>query len=418
VTGCVIVDALRIPFCKSDGAYKKASAVDLGVRCATALMERNPLSVHDLDGLVAGNVGCPSDAANIGRVIGLMANFPESLTAHTVARNCASGIEAVTTAVEKIRAGTGEVYLAVTTESMTQYPLIMGPKLTQFCQRMGKSRSVMGKLKTLSSLRLSFLTPRIALFEGLRDPTNGLMMGATAEGIARDFDIDRETQDQFALKSHLRALAARQNNLYDDEIIPFFNTEGQAITQDDGPRESQSMASLTKLKPVFDRRYGSVTVGNACGITDGAAALLVASGKTARKNKWPVLAKIKGFSWTGCDPRRMGLGPVSASSTLLKSQNLTFDDMGIIEVNEAFAAQVLGCLKSWEENNDVGQPTEEKLNPLGGAIALGHPVGATGGRMILTVAKQLKRNNLKYGIATLCIGGGQGGAILLENPDV
>jgi len=418
MTNCVILDACRIPFTKSDGAYKKLSAVDLGVRCTTALMERSPLPPEKLDGLIAGNVGSPCDSANIARVIGLFSNLPETLPAHTVARNCASGIEAVTTAVEKIRAGSGNVFLAVTTESMTQYPLLMGPQLTNFFKKLGKARSLVQKISIISSFRPGFLTPRITLLEGLKDPSNGMMMGDTADLIARDWDISREEQDQYALQSHLRALEAQEKKLFDDELIPVFTPEGKVISQDDGPRQGQSIESLRKLRPVFDRRYGTVTVGNACGITDGAAALLIASKKSAEKNGWPILAGIKGFAWTGCDPKRMGLGPVSASTALLHKQKLSFDDMDVVELNEAFSAQVLGCLRSFEDSKKVGVPTIEKLNPQGGAIALGHPVGATGGRMILSVAKQLERQQLKYGLATLCIGGGQGGAILLENPHV
>lgn len=415
---CVIVDACRTPFVKSDGQYKKLTAVDLGVRVATALMERAPMKAEELDGVVTGNIGSPCDAANISRVISLFAGLPENIPAHTVARNCASGIEAVTTAVEKISAGSGDVYLAIATESMTQYPLIMGPKLTQFFKKLGKARSLGARLKVISSFRPSMLKPRIALLEGLRDPTNGLMMGDTAEHIRRDLDISREEQDAFALESHLRALKAQEENLFADEIIPVFTADGKSVEKDDGPREGQKIESLKKLRPVFDRRYGTVTVGNACGITDGAAALLVCSREKAEANNWPVLANIKGFSWTGCDPTRMGLGPVSSSIKVLQDQQLSFDDMGVVEINEAFAAQVLGCLKTFDNGSPVGTVDAQKINTLGGAIALGHPVGATGGRMILTVAQQLKRNKQKYGLATLCIGGGQGGAILLENPDV
>jgi acetyl-CoA acyltransferase len=242
-------------------------------------------------------------------------------------------------------------------------------------------------------------------------------MGDTADLLGREFGISREKQDQFALESHLKALEAQENALFNDEIAPFF-TDKRVLEKDTGPREGQTLKALTKLKPVFDKRYGSVTVGNACGITDGAAAAIIASEKYAEKKNLPVLARLVDYVWTGCDPKRMGLGPVKSTVEILKRNKLSLEEIDIIELNEAFAVQVLACLKAFEKEKRAGPLREGQLNPLGGAIALGHPVGATGMRLILTAAYQLKRNRKKRAIATLCIGGGQGGAVLLENPHV
>ncbi|MGE4159817.1 MAG: thiolase family protein [Planctomycetota bacterium] len=418
MTGCVILDGLRTPFCREGSSLAKLNAVDLGVRAGQAVMARTRVPESDIDALVAGNIGQPSDSANIGRVIGLVMGLPQGVPAHTVARNCASGIEAVTTAVEKIRSGAGKCILTVSTESMSQYPFHMGPKLVKIFKDSNKGRTAMAKLAPFLRLRPSHILPRVALLEGLRDPTTNMMMGDTADLLAREYHIPRAEQDAFALRSHRLASEASAKGLFKDEIAPVFLPNGESVEADVGPRSDQTAEALAKLKSVFDRRYGTVTVGNACGITDGAGSLMVAQEDWARGRGHSILARIKGYAWTGCDPRRMGLGPVSACRKVLKEHSLTFKDVDVIEINEAFAAQVLACLRELAHSGETGPLSMDRINTQGGAIALGHPVGATGARLILTVAHQLKRSGKRLGLASLCIGGGQGGAILLENTDV
>jgi acetyl-CoA C-acetyltransferase/acetyl-CoA acyltransferase len=348
--------------------------------------------------------------------------------ARTVARNCASGIEAVTSAATSIRAGHGDLYLCLGVEVMSQYPLIFGRKLTALFGRLAKARSLAAKLAALASFRPSFLAPRVALLEGLRDPVTDLLMGQTAEVLARDFGITREEADRYAAESHTRARIARDRGRFLREIMPHLPLGAPrgtySIKADDGIREDQSADRLAKLRPYFEKPDGIVTVGNACGITDGAAALLVTTDERARALGLTPLAKLRAWSWAGLDPARMGLGPVFATARVLERTGVQLADVGAIELNEAFAAQVLACKRAFESaafakqhlgrSAALGELDLAKTNPNGGAIALGHPVGATGTRLLLTAAHELAVGDHELTLATLCIGGGQGGAVLLE----
>jgi acetyl-CoA acetyltransferase family protein len=270
--------------------------------------------------------------------------------------------------------------------------------------------------------------PRIALLEGLTDPIPGLIMGKTAELLARDFDLSREDADRFALASHERAKSARDVGRFAREILPLLPLGAKdgtpALEHDDSIRDDQTPAALAKLKPVFEKPDGRVTVGNSCGITDGACALLVTTEARAEKLSLEPLARFVAWAWAGLDPARMGLGPVYASAKALDKAGLTLDDMDVIELNEAFAAQVLACVRASESDEfgreklgrkrALGRIDMARLNPNGGAIALGHPVGATGSRLLLTAAHELAARKSRYALATLCIGGGQGGAFILE----
>jgi acetyl-CoA acyltransferase len=271
-----------------------------------------------------------------------------------------------------------------------------------------------------------FLSPRIAIVEGLTDPFCSLNMGQTAEVLAKEFKISREEQDAFALASHQKTIAAQKAGKFADEIapLPVPPKFEKTLSLDSGPRDGQSMEALAKLKPYFDRKYGSVTVGNACPITDGAAMALIASDEGLKKlGGVKPIAKIRAYAFAGLDPERMGLGPVYASFKALKKAGLELKDMGVVEINEAFAAQVIACLKAFDSEtfcqeklgrSKMGAIDPSKLNPNGGAIALGHPVGATGARIALTAALEMKRRGERFALASLCIGGGQGGAIVLE----
>lgn len=430
-TDIVLAAGLRTPFVRAGGAFKREDAGHLGARVAREVLAQNALEPDVFDELICGCVGQPFEQANVGRVIALRAGLDESTPARTVARNCASGIEMVTQAATAIEAGYGETYLCVGVEVMSSYPLVVGRKMTDLFTRLAGARTAMARLKALASFRPSFLAPRISLIEGLTDPSCGMLMGSTAELLARDFGITREEADAYALQSHRRAKSAREEGLLGQEILPHLGAEartGASSTEhDDGIRDDQTLEALARLKPYFEKPDGVVTVGNACGISDGAVALIVTTGRRAQDLDLEVLAHLRSFAWAGLDPRRMGLGPVFSSALALEAAGCELSDMHCIELNEAFAVQVLACVKAFESDTyaaehlnrkkALGELEPGRLNIHGGAIAQGHPVGATGGRLLLTAARELQRSDGELALATLCIGGGQGGAVVLERGD-
>ena len=418
-----ILDGIRTPFCKMGSAFNFTSAQELGRIAARELIERTGFDVNAIDEVIFGCVGQPADAANIARVIALLAGIPKTTPAYTVHRNCASGIESVTNAAIRIRAGEGRCFLAGGTESMSNIPFYFSKEYQEFLGALMRAKSVPDKLMLFTKFRLKFLTPRIGLQLGLTDPVCGLNMGQTAEILAKEFGISRNDQDKFALISHQRALQAR--SFLREEIVPVVPGPKfkETVQDDNGPRENQTFEALAKLKPYFERGTGTVTAGNSSQITDGAAALLVASESRARELNREPLGYVRSFAFAGVDPNRMGIGPAHAIPLALKKAELRLSEIQAVEINEAFAAQVLACVKAlasekfakdfgYEGYTGVIKP--EILNVYGGSIALGHPVGATGGRLILTMLKHMKRNNLKYGLVSLCIGGGQGAAMGLE----
>jgi acetyl-CoA acyltransferase len=430
-----LVDAIRTPFAKAGMDLKNVHAAELGRFAVSELLARTGIPLKDIgnliDEVIIGNAGTPADSANIARVVALLAGLPQHLSAYTVHRNCASGMESVAQAALKVSAGVGDLYIAGGTESMSQAPLIYNNKAVAFFERLSKARSLQDRLKVLASTPVAeFLKPRISIMEGLTDPTCGLNMGDTAEVLAKEFKISREKQDEFALRSHQRAVDAEAKGFMAEEIAPYAVPPEytKILTADVGPRKGQSLEALAKLKPFFDKKYGTVTAGNACPITDGAGMALIASEDGLEKLGRPKpLARIKAWAFAGLDPRRMGLGPVFATHRVLKETGLSLKDFGVIEINEAFAAQVMACLLAFDSDSfckeylgrssKMGEIDVGLLNPNGGAIAFGHPVGATGTRIILTAAREMKRKKAKYGLATLCIGGGQGGAVVLESLD-
>jgi acetyl-CoA acetyltransferase family protein len=421
-----VVAGVRTPFAKAGTKLKGCSAVHLGVTAVREVMARAELDVTQIDEVVMGNAGTPADAANISRVIALRAGFPEATPAYTVHRNCASAMEAIAQGCLKIGAGLAETMLVGGTESMSNAPLIFGEEMKELFSTLQFSKSQVEKLEKLTHFRPQWLKPIVSIMEGLTDPISGLNMGQTAEILARDFHITRQEQDSFAMKSHQKTVEAQKSGKFKDEIAPLVIEPDydEMMEIDNGPREGQSMESLAKLKPFFDRENGTVTAGNACPITDGAVALILMSEEKAKAEGREVLGWISGFTFSGCEPKRMGLGPIYSSSTLLDQLGMDFSEVGLVELNEAFAAQVLANQKAWSSDKyakeklgrkkALGELREDILNVNGGAIALGHPVGATGGRLVVTLLNEMKRKNVAKGLATLCIGGGQGGAFLLE----
>ena len=419
-----IVDGVRTPFCRAGTAFATTGAAELGRSAAAALLARTGLDPGAIDEVVFGCVGQPADAANIGRVIALRAGVPEHVPAITVSRNCASGFEAVTQAADKAAAGRGEIFLVGGTESMSGYPLLYNESATRKFATIARAKTPMQKLAGFLSFRPSDFVPRSSMLLGLSDPVCGLNMGQTAEVLARDWGITREAQDAFALQSHQRSQAALASLAA--EITPVY-TRGrthEAVQADNGIREGQSMEALAKLRPAFEKRDGTVTAGNSSQITDGAVALLVMTESALRRSGLKPLGRLVHFAYAGCEPARMGLGPVHAIAKAQKQSRLGLKDAGIIEINEAFAAQVLAVRAASESqkfgrdnlgiDGALGEIPNEILNVNGGAIALGHPVGASGARLVLTALLELRRRGAKRALVSLCVGGGQGGALWLE----
>ena len=421
-----VVAGARTPFAKSGAKLKGCSAVHLGVSAVREAMARAELTQEKVDEVVMGNAGTPADAANIARVISLRAGFPEATPAYTVHRNCASAMEAIAQGCLKIGAGLAETMVVGGTESMSNMPLIFGDEMKELFSTLTFSKSQVEKLEKLTQFRPQWLKPIVSIMEGLTDPISGLNMGQTAEVLARDFHITRQEQDAFAVRSHQRTVEAQKAGRLKDELAPMIIEPEyrEMIETDFGPREGQSMESLAKLKPFFDRENGTVTPGNACPITDGAVALVLMSEEKAKAEGREVLGLISGFTFSGCEPKRMGMGPIYSSAAVLDQMEMDFSEIGLVELNEAFAAQVLANQKAWGSDKyaqeklgrkkALGELRDDILNVNGGAIALGHPVGATGARLVLTLLHEMKRKQVAKGLATLCIGGGQGAAFVLE----
>ena len=418
-----IIDGIRTPFCKMGTDFKDLSAQELGRVATRELLERTGIDVHQIDEVIFGNVGQPADAANIARVIALLSGIPKTVPAFTVHRNCASGIEAAVQAAMKIQLGQGNCYIAGGTESMSNIPFYFSKELQDILTHLGRAKTLTQKLQTLIRLRPAYLKPRVGLEMGLTDPVCGLIMGSTAEVLAKEFGITRDEQDAFALESHLRAL--RGKTLLREEIVPVIPPPKykSAVEHDNGPREGQTLEALAKLKPYFDRRSGTVTVGNSSQITDGAAALLITSEQKAKELNLKPLGFIRAYAFAGVEPHRMGIGPAHAIPQVLKKAGMRLKDIQAVEINEAFAAQVLACLKALDSpafakesgyEGYCGTIGRDILNVNGGAIALGHPVGTTGARLILTMLKHMQRHNLNTGLVSLCVGGGQGAAVVVE----
>jgi acetyl-CoA acetyltransferase family protein len=346
-------------------------------------------------------------------VAALRAGIPQHVPGVTVHRNCASGIEAVAVALRMVRAGEARLVLAAGAECMSDAPFQIRRRGAQKLVRAGRKRGALAKAGAFLKLRLADIAPRNTLQEALTDPVSGLLMGDTAEVLAREHAIDRTEQDAFAAESQRRAAAAREAGVFRDESMPFLPPPrlDRLVEDDDGIRPDATAEKLARLAPVFDRRFGTVTVGNSCQISDGAAALVVAAEDAMENSSMEPLGRVLDVVTVGCDPRRMGLGPAIAIPRLLEKHGLATSDVDLFEINEAFAVQVLACLKVM----GPAAPPADVLNVNGGAIALGHPVGATGTRLVLTLLKELRRRSARRGVAALCVGGGQGAAVLVES---
>lgn len=409
-----IVDGIRTPFVKAWTDFDAIPAHELGRIAVRELLERTGISPDKIDEVIFGAVSQPPEASNVARVISLLSAIPKEKRAYTISRNCASGFESVTSAAEKINAGIDEIVIAGGTESMSNIPLLYRKDTAKIFLKISKAKSMLEKLALFLSFRpRHFLKPEIGLALGLTDPVCGLNMGQTAEVLAKEYAISRREQDEFALESHKRVQGAQEK--LREEIVPVWVPPKyeKVIERDNGVRENITLEDLAKLRPYFDRYSGTVTVGNACQVSDGACALLVMKEEKAKELGFTPLGFIRAYDYVGVEPGKMGIGPAFAIPEVLKKANLKLNDIGLLEINEAFAAQVIACEREMSRSG-IGKIERNILNVNGGAIALGHPVGTTGARLILTLLKEMKRRSLHLGLASLCVGGGQGGAIILE----
>jgi acetyl-CoA acetyltransferase family protein len=400
-----LIEGKRSPYVKAFSLLNDVNSLDLGVYLVNYL--KTQYNLQKLDDFIIGSVYQSPHYANFARNLLLHAGLPDHIPAYTVQRNCASGLEAIRQAYFSIQENSSFV-LAGGVESMSSMPLLIKPALQKFLLTFARSKKILEKISLLKSIPFKDLfSYTFALEEGLKDGFLGCRMGDTAEYLAKTYNITREEQDLFSLNSHKKASLAD----FSSEIVPYGGKT--FIHKDIGPRENLTIEQLQKLKPYFDPSFGSVTTGNSSPITDGAAVCLIASEEFCNKEGLTPIAEILGFETVALNPRLMGLGPVQVIENLLQKFSLTVQDIDLFEINEAFAAQILSVLKVLKDKN-IEIPLE-KLNTLGGAIALGHPVGSSGSRLPLSLAYNLKKNKLKYGIATLCIGGGQGQGVLLKS---
>lgn len=419
-----VIDGTRTPFLKARGKPGAFSASDLAVAAGRPLLARNPVDPTTLDEVIVGCAMPSVDEANIGRIIGLRLGTGKKVPGWTVMRNCASAMQALDSARVNILAGRSDVVLAGGTEAMSRAPVLYSPEMVDWLAAMQTAKTPWQRIGNFFKLRGAHFKPVIGLLRGLSDPMVGLSMGQTAEIVSHRFGITREQMDAYAARSHQRLAAAIDEGRMNDEVVPVYGRDGSFHEHDDGLRRDSTPEKLATLKPFFDRDVGLVTAGNSSQVTDGAALLLLASETAVRDRGLPSLGRILDCHWAALEPSEMGLGPVHAIAALLAKHGLGIDDIDIWEINEAFAGQVLACVEALASDEycrtelgldrAVGRIPDDKLNVDGGAIATGHPVGASGARVTLHALNALKRAGGRYAVATLCIGGGQGGAMLLD----
>ncbi|HMW19130.1 MAG TPA: acetyl-CoA C-acetyltransferase [Accumulibacter sp.] len=419
-----IVDGARSPFLKSRHSPGPFTAGDLATQVGRSLLIRQPFAPTELDEVILGCASPSPEEINIGRVVALRIGCGRRVPGWTVMRNCASGMQAIDSAIVNIQNGRSQLVLAGGVDALSHAPLLYSPTMVRWFARMMQARTPLAKAALFARLSpVQLLSPVIGLLKGLTDPVVGLLMGQTAENLAWRFGISRQQMDEFSVRSHQRAVAAREQGLFGD-LVPLIDDQGRIYDRDDGVRDDASVSGLARLKPFFDRKYGRVTPGNSSQVSDGAAWLILASAAAVERWRLQPLGRISDGQWAALDPAEMGLGPVHAATPILNRHRLTLADIDGWEINEAFAAQVLACQAAWQSDDycreelgllgPLGAIDEERLNPCGGAVALGHPVGASGARIVLQLLHTLRANGGRRGIAAICIGGGQGGAMLIE----
>jgi acetyl-CoA C-acetyltransferase len=419
-----IVDGCRTPFLKAKGQRGSFSAADLAVRAGRQLLLRQPFKPTDVDEVITGCVMPAADEANISRIAALRLGCGDDTPAWTVQRNCASGMQALDSAAKDIIGGRADLVMAGGVEAMSHAPLLLSDALTNWLSGWYAAKTTKQRWQQLRHLKLHYLKPTVGLLKGLSDPVVGLSMGQTAEKLAYKFDITRTEMDKFALGSHQRLAEAYEQH-HMGEVMPVYTAHGDVYSTDTGLRRDTDLNQLAKLKPFFDKPFGAVTAGNSSQVTDGGVYLILASKRAVRKYQLPVMGRLVDVQWAANDPSEMGLGPIHAATPLLQRHQLSLDNINYWEINEAFAAQVIACARAWQDaaycqqylnlSAPMGELDFSRVNVDGGAIAIGHPVGASGARIVYHLLTVLKRKQAQRGIACICIGGGQGGAMLVEN---
>ena len=418
-----IIDGARTPFLKARNAPGPFAAADLATAAGSALLARQRFAPEQLDEVILGCAAPSPDEVNIGRVAALRMGCGIGVQGWTVMRNCASGMQAIDSAMANLQCGRSQLVLAGGVDALSRAPLLFSEPMVRGFAGWMAARSLGERLAVLRKFRLGHLAPVIGIMKGLTDPIVGQLMGQTAENLAWRFGITRDEMDAFAVDSH-RRVAAAQDAGHLGEIVPLIDRDGSIYASDDGLRRDASLAGLAKLKPFFDKKYGRVTPGNSSQITDGAAWLVLASEAAVARHGLTPIGRIVDCQWAALEPELMGLGPVHAATPILQRHGLGLNDLDLWELNEAFAAQVIACLRAWQDDaycrerlglpGALGEIDAARLNIDGGAVALGHPVGASGVRIVLHLLQALRRTGGRRGIATICIGGGLGGAMLVE----
>lgn len=419
-----IIDGARTPFIKARGKPGPFTPVDLAVQCGRPLLLRQSFPSDAFDQVILGCVNVISAEMNPARIAALRLGMGDNMPAFTVQINCGSGMQSVDTAYKYIRSGVSDLILAGGAEALSHAPLFFRNQAVDWIASLNQARSFIKKMKKLAAFSPSYLKPVIGLKLGLTDPVVEMNMGQTAEKLAYLFDITRQQADQYAVTSHMRLHRAQQEGFLNNEVEPAFSRCGQFFENDDGVRPDSSVEKLAKLSPAFEPPHGKVTPGNSSQITDGASWVILASDDAVKRYKLEPKAVIKDSEWSALSPAIMGLGPVLSSTAIMKRHQLTLEDIDLWEINEAFAAQVLACLKAWDDadfcknvlelEQPMGALDHAILNVDGGAIGLGHPVGTSGNRIVLHLVNAMHRLGKQKGIATECIGGGQGGSMLIE----
>jgi acetyl-CoA acyltransferase len=419
----VIVAGCRTPFVKAGTSFKGLSAIELGKIAVREVLDRSGIPGESVDQLVYGTVVHDPMAPNIAREVGL-AVLPKTVPATTVSRQCATANQAITDAANLIETGNAQVVVAGGAESLSRIPILVSEKLSEVLVEASKARSLGDRVRIMSKVRPRHLVPRTPQ---IAEPTTGETMGQSAERMAKENGISREAQDRWALRSHRLAAAGTEDGRLTAEIATVYLPPAykEVLDRDNGIRTDTTLEKLASLKPVFDRKHGSVTAGNASPLTDGASALVLMSEERARADGLQPLGRVRGYAFTALDPAAQLLqGPAYAAPLALERAGIEMKDIELMEMHEAFASQVLSNLQALSSkefaerelgrSQAVGHPPEERINVMGGSIAIGHPFAATGGRVTLTLLNEMRRRDVELGMVTVCAAGGMGFAMVLE----
>jgi acetyl-CoA acyltransferase len=407
-----VVAGCRTPFCRAGTALRDVRAVELARGVARELIERTNLDGAAVNAVIFGQVVASALVPNVAREVSLLPQFPKEIPAYSLNRACASSGQAVANAHDEIASGQADVVLAGGVESLSDIPILASRRLADILVEVGKAKSLAARVRAFSRVRPRDLVP---VSPAIAEPSTGETMGQSAEKMAKENHISREAQDRWALRSHRLAAQGTDDQRLTAEIIPWFPARaGQAVlAQDNGIRRDTSLEQMAKLKPVFDRRYGSVTAANSSPLTDGASAVLLMSEEAARALGYTPLAYIRSYAVAAVDPGWQLLqAPIFAVPKALERAGIAWADLGVIEVHEAFAAQVLSNLQGWAARG--WEINEDIINVMGGSIAIGHPFGATGARIVTTLANEMARRDAQFGLLSICAQGGMGFAMVLE----